>query len=117
MFDSVADGDIDAFSRHAATNNPRELTGSDTGMRSWTCIEPDAGIINLVVESAIPEYGLDYAVVEGSTPVMLFESKRMVDAREPIVSTAWKPHWLFAAYLIRQLEDSKGAVGRRTSPP
>lgn len=74
-------------------------------------IEPGSGIMRVTAEQAIPEYGLDYELVGSSTPTMLSEVEQAVGAEEPIVFTAWKPHWMFTAYDIRYLEDPKGAMG------
>ena len=74
-------------------------------------IESGSGIMSITAEEAIPKYGLDYELVASSTPSMLSEVERSVGREEPIVFTAWKPHWMFTAYDIRYLEDPKGAMG------
>lgn len=74
-------------------------------------IEPGAGIMRVVEEDAIPGYGLDYELVASSTPAMLAQLERALGAEEPIVFTAWKPHWMFITYDIRYLEDTRGEMG------
>lgn len=74
-------------------------------------IEPGAGIMSIVEENAIPGYGLDYELVAASTPTMLSELEQALENNEPIVFTAWKPHWMFTAYDIRYLEDPRGEMG------
>lgn len=74
-------------------------------------IEPGSGIVRVTSENAIPGYGLDYKLVESSTPTMLSELEQKLKNEEPIVFTAWKPHWMFTAYDIRYLEDPKGEMG------
>lgn len=75
-------------------------------------IEPGAGLMRVTREEAVPTYGLeDYTVVEGSTPGMLAELERALDRDEPIVVTLWHPHWAYAAYDIKDLEDPEGAMG------
>lgn len=75
-------------------------------------IEPGAGLMRVTREEAVPTYGLDdYTVVEGSTPAMLAELERALDRDEPIVVTLWHPHWAYAAYDIKDLEDPEGAMG------
>ncbi len=75
-------------------------------------IEPGAGLTRLTRDSVMPEYGLDgYTLVEGSTPAMLAELKRAVQKEEPIVVTLWRPHWVYAAMDLKDLEDPKGAFG------
>lgn len=75
-------------------------------------IEPGAGLMRVTREEAIPTYGLeDYELVESSTPAMLTELERSLDRDEPIVVTLWHPHWAYAAYDIKDLEDPEGAMG------
>lgn len=75
-------------------------------------IEPGAGLMRITREEAIPTYGLeDYELVESSTPSMLSELERALDREEPIVVTLWHPHWAYAAYDIKDLEDPEGAMG------
>ena len=74
-------------------------------------IEPGSGIMKIVEENAIPGYGLDYELVPSSTPAMLSELEQALDSEEPIVFTAWKPHWMFTAYDIRYLDDPEGEMG------
>lgn len=75
-------------------------------------IEPGAGLTRVTREQAMPGYGLeDYTLVEGSTPAMLAELERALDNEEPIVVTLWHPHWAYAAYDIKDLEDPEGLMG------
>lgn len=74
-------------------------------------VESGAGIVRITKEEVIPGYNLDYELLSSSTPAMLAEVNNAVDAQEPIVFTAWKPHWMFTAYPIRYLEDPKEAMG------
>jgi glycine betaine/proline transport system substrate-binding protein len=74
-------------------------------------IEPGSGIMKIAEENAIPGYGLNYELVSSSTPAMLSELEQALDNEEPIVFTAWKPHWMFTAYDIRYLDDPKGEMG------
>ncbi|MEX2587100.1 MAG: glycine betaine ABC transporter substrate-binding protein [Actinomycetota bacterium] len=75
-------------------------------------IEPGAGLMRVTREEAVPTYGLeDYEVLEGSTPAMLAELERALDRDEPIVVTLWHPHWAYASYDIKDLEDPEGAMG------
>lgn len=75
-------------------------------------IEPGAGLMRVTRDAAMPGYGLDdYTLVEGSTPAMLAELDRALAAEEPIVVTLWHPHWAYAAYDIKDLEDPDGLMG------
>ncbi len=75
-------------------------------------IEPGAGLTRLTREEVMPGYGLDgYTLLEGSTPTMLAELDRAYSAEEPIIVTLWHPHWAYAAYDLKDLEDPEGLYG------
>jgi len=76
-------------------------------------IEPSAGMMGLLKDKVLKEYGLEgsYDVVDGSTPAMLAELKRAYAKKEPIVVTLWSPHWAYSDYDLTKLEDPKGAWG------
>jgi glycine betaine/proline transport system substrate-binding protein len=96
---------VDAQSIEDLNEDRDEFDGEIIG------IEPGAGIMRIAEDEAIPEYGLDYELVASSTPAMISELEQAIDNQEPIVFTAWKPHWMFTAYDIRYLDDPKGAMG------
>jgi len=50
-------------------------------------------------------------LVTSSTPAMLSELKKATEAEKPIVVTLWHPHWAYAAYPIKDLEDPDKAMG------
>ncbi|MFG2996976.1 ABC transporter permease/substrate binding protein [Streptomyces sp. NPDC048340] len=77
-------------------------------------IEPSAGAMGILKDKLLPEYGLDgeYKVVDGSTPGMLAELKRAYEKQEPVVTVLWSPHWAYASYDLRKLEDPKGVWGK-----
>ncbi|WP_088104563.1 glycine betaine ABC transporter substrate-binding protein [Halalkalibacter urbisdiaboli] len=75
-------------------------------------IDPGAGLMNLTINQIIPEYGLDdWDVVEGSSAAMAAALKKAYDKEEPIIVTGWSPHWKFASYDLKYLEDPKGLYG------
>lgn len=75
-------------------------------------IEPGAGLTKTTEESAIPTYGLDdYDFVVSSTPAMLTQVKSATDKKENVLVTLWRPHWAYAEYPLRDLEDPEGAMG------
>lgn len=53
----------------------------------------------------------EYELVEGSTPAMLTELRTAIENEEPIVVTLWRPHWAYAEFDIKDLEDPEGAMG------
>lgn len=75
-------------------------------------IESGSGIMSVTKNDAIPAYNLNYSLVSSSTPAMLAQVKKAIGAKQPIVFTAWKPHWMFTAYPIHYLKDPKGAMGK-----
>ncbi|MEQ7126866.1 glycine betaine ABC transporter substrate-binding protein [Actinopolymorpha sp. B11F2] len=77
-------------------------------------IEAGAGLTRVTKEEAIPQYGLEgeYELVTSSTPAMLTELQKAIDAKDPVVVTLWRPHWAYAKLPIRDLEDPKGAMGK-----
>ncbi|MFI0089288.1 ABC transporter permease/substrate binding protein [Streptomyces bobili] len=85
---------------------PAEFGGRITG------IEPSAGMMGLLKDKVVKEYGLDgYRVVDGSTPAMLAELKRAYAKKDPIVVTLWSPHWAYSEYDLKKLKDPQGAWG------
>ncbi|WP_308492513.1 glycine betaine ABC transporter substrate-binding protein [Microbacterium terrisoli] len=79
-------------------------------------IEPGAGLTEAMEKKVIPEYGLDkMEFITSSTPAMLAELKKALDADENIVVTLWRPHWAYDAYAIKDLKDPKGALGAAES--
>ncbi|MEU0058325.1 ABC transporter permease/substrate binding protein [Streptomyces sp. NPDC006334] len=78
-----------------------------------TGIEPSAGMMGLLKDKVLREYGLgDYKVVDGSTPAMLAELKRAYAKKAPIVVTLWSPHWAYSEYGLKKLKDPRGAWGK-----
>ncbi|MFI2616518.1 ABC transporter permease/substrate binding protein [Streptomyces sp. NPDC018584] len=77
-------------------------------------IESSAGMMGLLKDKVLKEYGLDkeYKVVDGSTPAMLAELKRAYAKKEPIVTTLWSPHWAYSDFDLKKLKDPKGAWGK-----
>nr|WP_202516112.1 MULTISPECIES: ABC transporter permease/substrate binding protein [unclassified Streptomyces] len=76
-------------------------------------IEPSAGMMGLLKDKVLKEYGLEgaYDVVDGSTPAMLAELKRAYGRKQPVVVTLWSPHWAYSDYGLKKLKDPEGAWG------
>lgn len=87
--------------------NPDQFGGKIVG------IEPGAGLMKATKTQAVPKYGLEgkLEVQDSSTPAMLAALDKAVKAKEPIVVTLWRPHWVYAKLPIRDLEDPEGAMG------
>ncbi|MEO3975321.1 ABC transporter permease/substrate binding protein [Streptomyces sp. CAU 1734] len=86
---------------------------SDTFKGRIIGIEPSAGMMGLLKDKVLGEYGLrgEYEVVDGSTPGMLAELKRAYRKKEPVVVTLWSPHWAYSGHDLRKLKDPRGAWG------
>jgi glycine betaine/proline transport system substrate-binding protein len=75
-----------------------------------TGIEPGAGIMRATLD-VIDSYDLDYELVEGSGATMTAELKDAIDNGEEVIVTGWTPHWKFARWDLKYLEDPQGIYG------
>ncbi|UTR08697.1 glycine betaine ABC transporter substrate-binding protein [Evansella sp. LMS18] len=76
-----------------------------------TAIEPGAGVVQ-AAENAVEDYGLDgWDVQTSSSGAMATALGEAVSNEQPIVVTGWTPHWKFAEYDLKYLEDPEGSFG------
>jgi len=75
-----------------------------------TGIDPGAGLMKATAKT-VDTYGLNYEVVQSSEAAMLTALKKAYDDKKPIVITGWSPHWMFAKYDLKYLEDPKNVYG------
>jgi glycine betaine/proline transport system substrate-binding protein len=73
-------------------------------------IDAGAGVMSKTSE-AIKAYGLGYTLMPSSGSAMTAELARAEAAKKPIIVTGWKPHWMFAKYKLKFLEDPKKVFG------
>ncbi|WP_339427794.1 glycine betaine ABC transporter substrate-binding protein [Pseudomonas sp. RA_105y_Pfl1_P41] len=73
-------------------------------------IDAGSGVM-LKTDEAIKQYGLDYKLQASSGAAMIAELARAEDKQESIVVTGWVPHWMFAKWKLRFLDDPKGIYG------
>ena len=73
-------------------------------------IDAGANIMN-TTEDAIKQYGLDYELVTASEPVMIASLSEAIENNESIAVIGWKPHWKFAKWDLKFLEDPKNLYG------
>jgi len=73
-------------------------------------IEPGAGIMQKT-EDAIRDYDLDYTLVSSSSAGMASELTKAINNKKWIVVTGWTPHWKFARFDLKYLDDPKGVYG------
>ncbi|MFP4664349.1 MAG: glycine betaine ABC transporter substrate-binding protein [Bacteroidales bacterium] len=58
-------------------------------------------------EKAIDAYDLNYEQVTSSGPAMVASLEKAIKDEDPVVITGWKPHYMWAEYDIKYLEDPK----------
>ena len=73
-------------------------------------IDAGAGVMQKAGD-AIKAYNLDYTLMPSSGSAMTAELARAENAKKPIIVTGWKPHWMFAKYKLKFLEDPKKVFG------
>jgi glycine betaine/proline transport system substrate-binding protein len=73
-------------------------------------IDAGAGVMRKTDE-AVKQYDLSYNVMPSSGSAMTAELARSVGAKKPVIVTGWTPHWMFAKYKLRFLDDPKNVYG------
>jgi len=73
-------------------------------------IEAGAGIM-AATNTAIDEYDLEMELLTSSGPAMVSALGDAIENEEWIVVTGWSPHYKFAEYDLKYLEDPKGVYG------
>lgn len=74
-------------------------------------IDPGAGLMKQAAQ-ALEDYELTgWRLVEGSGAAMAAALDKAYKDQKPIIVTGWTPHWKFAKYDLKYLEDPKGTFG------
>jgi glycine betaine/proline transport system substrate-binding protein len=74
-------------------------------------IESGSGLYRITRDEVVPTYGLeDMELLDVGTSAMLQELETAINDGNDIVVTLWQPHWAYAAYPIRNLEDPDGVL-------
>jgi len=74
-------------------------------------IEPEAGIMRKT-RQAMEAYGLeDFRLVESSEVAMMAELSHAIRRQQWIVVAGWLPHWSFARWNLKFLDDPKNIFG------
>ncbi|NII11782.1 glycine betaine ABC transporter substrate-binding protein [Oleiagrimonas sp. C23AA] len=73
-------------------------------------IDPGAGEMGMT-QKAIDQYKLPMKLIDGSGATMTAALKSAIDNHEPIVVTGWTPHWMWARWDLKYLDDPKGIYG------
>ncbi|NYS60235.1 glycine betaine ABC transporter substrate-binding protein [Vreelandella salicampi] len=73
-------------------------------------IDPGAGLMGLT-EEVVDTYDLDLALRSGSGATMTAALASAIQNEEDVVVTGWTPHWKFARWDLKYLEDPKNVYG------
>ncbi len=95
---------VEADSIEELNNNVDAFGGEIIG------IDAGAGIMQ-ATERAIEQYGLDFNLITGSGPAMTAALNKAISNEDPIIVTGWTPHWKFARFDLKFLEDPKNVYG------
>lgn len=90
----------------------KEINYSEEVEYTITGIEPGAGITQ-TTEKAVKQYEnlADWELNISSTAAMTTALGEAIEKEQPIVVTGWSPHWMFAKYDLKYLEDPQGVYG------
>ena len=64
--------------------------------------------IHANTDKVIEAYGLDYEQVTSSGSAMMAALQKAYNKQEPVIVTGWKPHFKWANFDLKYLEDPKG---------
>ncbi|OJG96033.1 glycine betaine/L-proline ABC transporter glycine betaine/L-proline-binding/permease [Enterococcus termitis] len=84
----------------------------DQAGKKITGIEPGAGVVAAAEKTQQTYSNLaDWSVETSSSGAMTVALGQAIKNKEEIVITGWSPHWMFAKYDLKYLEDPKGTMG------
>lgn len=77
-----------------------------------TGIEAGAGVMS-ATEAALEQYPnlASWEILPSSSGAMTVALGQAISNKEEIIVTGWSPHWKFASYDLKYLEDPKGVFG------
>lgn len=86
---------------------------SDEAKEQIIGIEPGSGVVS-AAEKAMKKYPnlKNWSLETASSGAMTVALSQAVKRHKEIVVTGWSPHWLFAKYDLKYLEDDKGVFGQ-----
>lgn len=89
---------------------------SDQASSTITGIEPGAGIMS-ATETALDTYPnlANWELLPSSSGAMTVALSQAIANEEEIVITGWSPHWKFASYDLKYLDDPEGVFGGEES--
>ncbi|NWD66638.1 glycine betaine ABC transporter substrate-binding protein [Pseudomonas gingeri] len=96
---------------YVSAKSIEDLKSEESFGKKIVGIDAGAGVM-IAADKSIKEYGLDgYRLQASSTAAMTSELRRAYAKHQPIVVTGWAPHWLFAKWKMRFLDDPKAVFG------
>ncbi len=99
---------VDISSIEELNNNKDKFDGKIIGIGSGAGIHKDT-------EQAIETYNLDYKQITSSGPAMMASLQKAVNNKDWIIITGWKPHYKWAKYDLKYLEDPKSVYPKEKS--
>lgn len=89
-----------------------QLAGSADKFRDRIVgIDPGAGEMGLT-QQVVKDYKLPLKLISGSGATMTAALKDAIDNKQWIVVTGWTPHWMWARWKLKYLQDPKGIYGK-----
>jgi len=73
-------------------------------------IDPGAGLMSLS-EEVVDTYDLDLELRSGSGATMTAALSSAINNEEDVVVTGWTPHWMFARFDLKYLDDPENVYG------
>ncbi|OJG74187.1 glycine betaine/L-proline ABC transporter glycine betaine/L-proline-binding/permease [Enterococcus quebecensis] len=96
--------------KYMSANSIEDL--KDQAGKKITGIEPGAGVVAAAEKTKKAYSNLaDWSVETSSSGAMTVALGQAIKNKEDIVITGWSPHWMFAKYDLKYLEDPKGTMG------
>lgn len=87
---------------------------SNQAHKKITGIEPGAGVVTAAEKTQKAYANLsDWTIETSSSGAMTVALGQAIKNKEEIVITGWSPHWMFAKYDLRYLDDPKGTMGSK----
>ena len=99
---------VDVLSDITQLRNPETAKRFDNRVQG---IDPGSGL-NQASLDALKSYQLDdMQLIAASSAAMAAVLAQAIREERWLIATSWTPHWMFARYKLRFLEDSKGVFG------
>ncbi|QCI11253.1 glycine betaine ABC transporter substrate-binding protein [Pseudomonas putida] len=95
---------------YVKTQSIADLKTDDGYKQQIIGIDAGSGVM-IKTDQAIKDYDLGYKLRASSGAGMTTELGKAYAKQQPIVVTGWVPHWMFAKWKLKFLDDPKGVYG------